>query len=47
MMPDRIPADAKTLARYFANRSVPTNQIAFYNDPAFMAAIKVRARDFQ
>ena len=34
----RIPADAKILARIFSNRGIPTDQINFYNHPAFLAA---------
>lgn len=37
-MPASTPTDLKTLARLFANRKIPTDAPAFYNDPAFLAA---------
>ena len=37
-MTGQIPADRKVLARLFSNRNIPTDQIAFYNSPAFLAA---------
>lgn len=33
-----IPTDRKTLTRLFAKRNIPTEEIAFYNDPHFGAA---------
>ncbi len=39
-MPDRLPTNVKVLARLFANRGISTDRIAFYNEPAFLAAEK-------
>lgn len=35
-MQNAIPTDMKTLSRFFANRSIPTNSIGFYNHPKFL-----------
>lgn len=37
-MPTKIPTDKKTLKRVFDNRRIPTEEIAFYNHPNFLAA---------
>ena len=37
-MTGQIPADRRVLARLFSNRDIPTDQIAFYNSAAFLAA---------
>src|ERR1035437_4360347 len=39
-MAGTIPTDRNTLKRVFSNRGVPTEEIAFYNNPRFLAAEK-------